>query len=246
MIISVRGPCASGKTSLVRRVLARSDFKFKNNVSEIVRKGKKRLFVLGNYRGPRAGGSDAISRLAELYEMISEYHRLGDVLYEGHCVDDRTSRLTGLGVRDVHVIFLTTDIEQCERNFRLRYARGNYRADLPFPNHLTIERSVYSVGRALDRDYDRFIPHFGKERVRRMERDEAFRYVCKLLDISVGKLETIAPMIEEADMDKLPDDATPTQRALYELDKLMYLHQIDPLVQNSIRGIMEKLGQETS
>lgn len=243
MIVSVRGPCASGKTTLVRRILKRSEVvDFSDNINTILRKGKKPLFILGRYHGARAGGSDAIGSLDELYEKIVSCNQKGDVLYEGHVVGDRTTRLTSTRVKDVHVLFLTTDIEECERSFRLRYARGNYRADLPFPNHLTIERSVYGVARSLDRDYVRFLDHFGRDRIRKMDRDNAFKHVCKLLDVEIGDLETIVPTIEEKEMDALPEDATMTQRALYELDKLVYLHQIDPWVQSKIRSIIEELG----
>lgn len=134
MIISVRGTNGSGKSTVVRKVVAGMehvcqisypDARKRRPQGNIYKFGDwRRLFVPGHYLIPN-GGIDTMKGLPldSIYELILEHHGLGaSVLYEGQNNEDGPGRLIRMheaGI-DARVIFLTTPLPHCVVRVRER------------------------------------------------------------------------------------------------------------------------------
>ena len=139
MVINVRGTHGSGKSELVRRVMAK--YSVQVAVTEEGRKRpigyglvnpnmKKTLFVPGSYENP-CGGCDTISDVKDVYSLIRKYHAENqDILFEGILAQH-----SGPGARalvadgyDLRVIVLDVPIELSREGVNLRrQASGNTR-----------------------------------------------------------------------------------------------------------------------
>ena len=154
VIINPRGTSGSGKTELVRRILAQygwqrsADFKGAGGLRAIYREGRSRplgyrlghplggqpLVVIGHYE-VTSGGCDTIRAsdggLEEIMRRASDYAAAGhNVLIEGLRLSSEYERSAQLArSHSLHVLHLTTPLEQCARNlvWRRRARRDTWR-----------------------------------------------------------------------------------------------------------------------
>lgn len=158
MIINLRGTSGSGKSTIVRAVMAKYP-----TVEKAFLSGRKQpigyfctrpdgtsLWVVGHYESP-CGGCDTISvpgTIDFIYDVVKSHDDLGhDVLYEGLIVESDVKRLISVAKGDTVsripprptiVIALTTPVELCLEGIRnRREARGD---DRPLNPHNTVER----------------------------------------------------------------------------------------------------------
>jgi hypothetical protein len=151
VIINPRGTSGSGKTELTRRLLTsygwRRDAEFDGarGLELIYRQGRSRplgyrlrhpsggppLVVLGHYE-VASGGCDTIRAadggLEEIMRRAADYAATGhDVLIEGQLLSSDYERSAALASSHrLHILRLTTPLEQCARNLvRRRRARRN-------------------------------------------------------------------------------------------------------------------------
>ena len=141
MIINPRGTSGSGKTELVRRVLAQygwrrsARFEDAGGPEPFYREGRSRplgyrlrhplggrpLAVIGHYE-VTSGGCDTIRAtdggLEEIMRRASDYAALGhDVLIEGLRLSSEYERSAELArAHRLHILRLTTPLDQCARN----------------------------------------------------------------------------------------------------------------------------------
>lgn len=137
MIIALRGCFGSGKTTIVRKILA--DHKGKPIYGALgprkceayevnLPKVKHPLYVIGPYSMP-TGGCDQIQPYDLILELLRKYTQIGHALYEGAIVSSSFGRIGELSVQlcpEVVFAFLATPLEICiERVKARRQARGN-------------------------------------------------------------------------------------------------------------------------
>jgi hypothetical protein len=154
IIINPRGTSGSGKTDLVRRILAQYGWQpgagsqGKVGLELIYREGRSRplgyrlehplagrpLAVIGHYE-VTSGGCDTIrvsdGGLEEIVTRAADYAVAGhDVLIEGQRLSREYERSAELArAHDLHILRLTTPVEQCARNLvaRRRARRDTWR-----------------------------------------------------------------------------------------------------------------------
>jgi AAA domain len=155
IIINPRGTSGSGKTELVRRILAHYGWQrtagpeAEGGLAAIYREGRTRplgyrlehpsggppLAVMGDYE-VTSGGCDTIRAvdggLEEIMRRAAEHAAAGhDVLIEGQLLSSEHERSAELArSHDLHVLRLTTPPEQCARNLvsRRRVRRDTWRS----------------------------------------------------------------------------------------------------------------------
>lgn len=131
MIVSVRGPCGSGKSTLVKRITKEYHDSFKNyrhgrkkpwSVVHTM-KGRPPLYVPGHYE-IECGGLDTVKEtaLSAAYEDMKDAVIGGaHVLCEGATTWDSANNLLDLSKYvDTRIAFLTTTVEECERGLRAK------------------------------------------------------------------------------------------------------------------------------
>lgn len=199
-IINLRGTSGSGKSTVVRRVMAAYQPGGIEYVHQDGRRqplaqrlfqlptaivnhynGSRPLFVPGHYETP-CGGCDTIKTPDQVYELIRGAIAKGDdVIYEGIIVQDDTKRLLALHAEyPVNVIELATPIEDCLAGIQARRdARGDAR---PLDPKNTVERQnrVHKTCNKL-RALGLNIPILGRE--------EAYQACLDMLRVRVGKLD---------------------------------------------------------
>lgn len=185
--INIRGTGGSGKSTLVRNVMA--TYPAKMNVEEPGRKrpsgyilsgeGRATLYVPGHYE-TACGGCDTIKTMDKVYEQVIDGLELGfNVLYEGIMPMDDVRRAVELNkTHQLDVIYLTTPIEDCLEGIQARRraaaeARGKEPGELNPKN--TIERARRAEG-VLKRLIAGGVP------VHRMGREDALDYILGRLD----------------------------------------------------------------
>ncbi len=143
VVVNLRGTAGSGKTELVRRVLAEYGWPAGGGVEPLRREGRSRplgyrlvhpaggnpLLVIGQYGGTR-GGCDTIGKgdggLEGVFRIAGDFAAAGcDVLLEG-LVLSAEHRLSGDFARGhgLHVLRLDTPVEQSIRNLVARRRAG--------------------------------------------------------------------------------------------------------------------------
>jgi len=145
IIINPRGTSGSGKTELVRRLLADYGWNSAGSPEPLRRPGRDRpigyrlqhplgrapLMVLGHYDRP-TGGCDTIGAmdggLDEIYRLANRWASAGhDVLLEGSAWSADYMRSAALAARhSLYVLFLSTTVEQCARNLVRRRRLGRH------------------------------------------------------------------------------------------------------------------------
>lgn len=183
MIINLRGTHGSGKTTLVRHVMAQY-----RRCRPVYLDGRKhpigyvcdkRLFVVGHYEGDASGGCDTIPKVDLMYRMIQKYAKRGmHVLFEGILAQHSATRILALreaGYR-VRVVQLNVPIKLAIRSVRRRRRkRGNAR---PFdPKNVVREaRTIETAAQRLRTEGIR-VRHFTR-------RKSARQHLLTLLELS--------------------------------------------------------------
>ena len=121
-VINIRGTNGSGKTTIVKKVLAafggqpiyNEKGKIKGYVCPDVH--GQPLYILGAYETP-TGGCDGINKQDTICDLIREFAEKGNVLYEGLLISGLFSRYNDLADTmpgHHHIIgFLDTPLEKC-------------------------------------------------------------------------------------------------------------------------------------
>ena len=143
VIINPSGTSGSGKTELVRRIMALYGTRMGSDVEPVYREGRERpicyrlhhplsgrpLAVLGHYE-VTSSGCDTISGVDEAFRLASEHASRGhDVLFEGLAISREFDRSAVLAQeRGLHILHLGTPLDECIRNVvRRRHARRDTR-----------------------------------------------------------------------------------------------------------------------
>lgn len=148
MIVMVRGTSGSGKTTVMRKVIA--GLPSLNPVWVGGRKNPLYYYdgfhsVLGSYGDSACGGADTIHGHEALFSLIRERAEVGHVLVEGLLLSEDVKWTSGLPRDTVRAIFLATPLPVClERIKGRRMARGN---DKPLNPENTSKR-VATIERA--------------------------------------------------------------------------------------------------
>jgi thymidylate kinase len=133
MIVNIRGTHGSGKSTLVRRLLADYDPQPIYGVLGVKQPEAYRLegkglgrptYVLGPYR-TNTGGCDRINPYDLILVLLDKYATKGSLVFEGALVSDQYGRVGAwLEQRpEVSVVmFLDTSLEQCIKNIQKRTA----------------------------------------------------------------------------------------------------------------------------
>lgn len=144
VIVNPRGTGGSGKTELVRRILADYGWGGGGRVEPIRREGRARpighrpphplggrpLAVLGYYGAAACGGCDTVPArdggLDEVFRLADGLATAGhDVLLEGLFLSAEYRRTAALARRHpLHVLGLATPVERCARNLLARRRRS--------------------------------------------------------------------------------------------------------------------------
>lgn len=146
MIINVRGTHGSGKTTLVRKIMAM--YKYREPIYGTTDRGKQKilgyvcrdkkaphactrvLFVAGHYESV-TGGCDTIPKVAKVYELVRRFADLGyDVLFEGILAQHSTPNIKALHDDDYRMRVLVLDVSRkkaIRSVLKRRAQRGNLR-----------------------------------------------------------------------------------------------------------------------
>lgn len=180
MIVQIRGTSGSGKSHIVREVMARFPER-----QEVYREGRKQpiyylldngirpLVVPGHYNRP-CGGCDTIKTNEETFGIVAAAHLAGrNCLFEGIMAQDAAlSWMEPIKELPHLIIGLTTPIEECLAGIQQRRdARGDTR---PLNPNNTVNRAR-SQERALDK-----LSGLGFK-VERLSREEALSRVKMVL-----------------------------------------------------------------
>lgn len=190
MIINVRGTSGSGKTHLMKRVLALysgSKLRFKQDgrrqpTGYLLGRGTDQppgpsLFVPGHYE-VACGGCDTLDGYETIYGMVREAHANGhDVVYEGLLISGESTRPIALHQEGapLHVIALSTPIDICIASINQRRWAKN--PDKPPVKEKNTRAKLRAVELALIKMVDAGIP------CEVLSRDAAFERVRELLKI---------------------------------------------------------------
>lgn len=127
MIVNIRGTSGSGKSTVVRDIMAM----YKGNRLKFYQTGRKQpigyvhhrpygepgrsLAVVGHYETP-CGGCDTINSMDEIFALVRESHDLGhDVIFEGLLISAEVNRMAALHADGYpcHVIALDVPLDLC-------------------------------------------------------------------------------------------------------------------------------------
>jgi hypothetical protein len=169
LIINPRGTSGAGKTEFVRQIVSEYMRSNGGRLGKIYRDGRDRpivyrlphplggrpLAVLGHYEAT-AGGCDTIGGadggMDEVFRLADGYACRGhDVLLEGLLVSGEYGRSAALAkAHDLHVICLSTPVDQCIRNAIVR--RRSRRSAWPqiernvTAEHMNVESACRQLG----------------------------------------------------------------------------------------------------
>jgi hypothetical protein len=141
MILNLRGNHASGKTTVVRKLLAHFPSKPifgalgpRMPEAYLCETGRCPFYILGPYNVPGMAGCDYVTMrgMALMLELLDKYVSKGDILYEGVLLSVRILAPT-IGKwllehkDDVRILILDTTLEQCLAALKERQDKSAYR-----------------------------------------------------------------------------------------------------------------------
>lgn len=195
--INVRGTGGSGKSTLVRNIMARYPQKQacfipgrRQPISYLLsRPGVPDLRVIGHYE-TACGGCDTVTSPDVVYTFVNDAVRAGEhVLFEGIIIGDDVTRAVDLKkVTDLYVIALNTPLEVCIAGIQARRdARGETK---PLSEKNTRDRAD-RLKRIMARLKDASV------NARWMSRDDALAEVAGIL--GVGQLADVEEQMRKED-----------------------------------------------
>lgn len=190
-VINVRGTGGSGKSTLVKNIMALYPDKVEGFIpgrkqpilTNLSGNGRRTLVVPGHYN-TACGGCDTVKTVDQVYEIVQDAAARGcDVLYEGIMVMDDTKRADKLA-RDPNVVMfiigLTTPAEDCVKAIQdRRDARGETK---PLNPKNTVDRAKRCEA-GLDKLKGMKKFNGVGATVERWSREAAFSRVKRLLDL---------------------------------------------------------------
>lgn len=149
MIINLRGTNGSGKSTIVRQVMAHFEMKpvFKETRRQPIGYHSDKLWVVGHYE-TECGGCDTISSLDDVYGEVSLAALKGyNVLYEGIMASGEYRRCVALkkSGQDVLAIGLKVPIDVCIEAIKERRARREMTKPLDTARTIRRNREVNSM-----------------------------------------------------------------------------------------------------
>lgn len=140
MMINLRGTSGAGKSTVVRGFMSHVQAHMDVILPHFITGRRQPWYYSGTAPRPwralghyetACGGCDTIKTVDEVYRLVQDGLEAGQaVLFEGIMVQDDVRRAVAFNQQfhDMHVIALTTDIEECLRAVRSRReARGDPR-----------------------------------------------------------------------------------------------------------------------
>lgn len=190
MIFNLRGTSGSGKTHLVREIMAR--YGGRVAYREEGRRqpigytfgrpgGGRGLAVIGHYE-TACGGCDTIPKMERIFELVRASAEQGfDVLFEGLLISADVNRHVELHEwcqahgQELQVIALTTPLDVCIDSINARRAARN--PDLPPVKEKNTISKFNGVRKSLDRLRAAGVT------CREMDREHALGYLCAELEL---------------------------------------------------------------
>lgn len=190
-IIQVRGTNGSGKTHLVKRLIADvgtdpvEDFVAgrKRPIRTMYPRtdGKRSLLVPGHYY-TACGGADSLPGMDKPFEIVREGWKAGfDVAFEGLLVspESRQGRTLGLiemaGASRVHIIVLNTPMEECLASINARRRAKDPDAEDVKPDNIVGKHKAIVSG-------TKWLRSQGVD-MREMDREAAYLYCRAVLEL---------------------------------------------------------------
>lgn len=187
-IIHVRGTSGSGKSHLARRVMAlypsHQDVRIMDRKRPFATQhfgpGLNLLHVPGHYETD-CGGADTIATYDDYFnDVAAQYQHGNNVLFEGLLATpeyNRTIKLHELAGKDLHVVFLTTPLEECVASVNARRQakaalKGRTADPLNPKNTISKQKGAESTRKKL---------FAAGVQTYQLDREEAFLLCCKLL-----------------------------------------------------------------
>lgn len=160
MIINIRGTSGTGKSTLVRNIIALYGAQTKYHLSGRKQpigytykhpNGGRDLAVVGHYE-TACGGCDTIASLDQIFSLVRQSHDAGmDVLFEGLLISadvNRTAQLHHDGM-PLLVVALDLPLEECLASVNAR--RRAKRPDAPDVNPKNTESKHKGVKKSMER-----------------------------------------------------------------------------------------------
>lgn len=160
MLINLRGSHGSGKTTIVRKVMAeypkRKAVYLESGrripIGYICKKaGHTTLFVPGSYEHPVSGGCDNVQKVDLIYGTIKKYAKKGyNVLFEGIVAQHSTPNIILLNERyKVRVVVIDISAEKALKGVRSRRKKRNETEKFNPANTIKETAAVLSSSRRL-------------------------------------------------------------------------------------------------
>lgn len=137
MIIQIRGTSGSGKTTVMRKVMAQigpwePEYQTKGRKKPLLYTNRQGVRVLGHYESA-CGGCDTIGSAGKVYDLIQTLKYRGfPTLCEGLLLSEDTKWT--LQLDDVRALFLTTSLETCLAQIKSRRAEAGNEKELNVKN----------------------------------------------------------------------------------------------------------------